>query len=127
MISNSESQVGVFPWTAVVDEPVEGMPGVTIRVLLGPSVGARQFAMRLFEVLPGAEIPRHNHWYEQEMFVLQGLGRCDAVDGTHELAAGSVVWIAPDEPHAFANVGDEVLRFICCVPLRQPNAQEEAH
>lgn len=45
-------------------EPVEGLPGVTIRWLWAAPDGAPTFALRLFEVQPGAEpVGPHIHHY----------------------------------------------------------------
>lgn len=113
----------VFDWQDVEAKPVEGFPGVTIRWLISKEDGAPRFAMRVFDVQPGAEIPLHDHWYEQEMFILSGKGVASGpASGEHEISAGSVLWVPPEETHSFRNDGDDVLRFICCVPL--PPAQE---
>ncbi len=108
----------VRPWHNVPAQPVEGMPGVSIRWVVGEDDGAENFAMRVFDVEPGATIPTHHHWYEQEMFILSGEGVAEAGEGEQRVGPGSVLWVEPDEPHAFRNTGDDVLRFVCCVPLR---------
>jgi len=36
-----------------------------------------------------------------------------------EIGEGSVVFIAPGEQHCFINTGDQVLRFICLIPLQE--------
>ncbi|TES84143.1 MAG: cupin domain-containing protein, partial [Dehalococcoidia bacterium] len=38
--------------------------------------------------------------------------------GETSIGAGSVVFIAPGEQHCFINTGDQVLRFICLIPLQ---------
>ena len=110
--------------TAVPATPVDGAPGVTIRWLVGPEQGAPHFAMRLFEMQPGAEIPLHHHWYEQEMYMLAGRGRCRTSENERELSEGDAVWVAPEQEHGFSNPGPEVVRFICCVPLAKAPAKE---
>lgn len=109
----------VQPWDTVPAEPVAGMPGVSIRWVVGKDDGAERFAMRVFDVQPGAAIPRHEHWYEQEMFILSGRGTATVGEEAQEVAPGSVVWIEPEAPHAFENTSEDVLRFICCVPLQR--------
>lgn len=108
-----------FAWQQVEAQDVEGMPGVTIRWVIDESRGAERFAMRVFEVEPGATIPLHSHWYEQEMFVLAGRGEAFGPDSAREVGPGAVVWVAPDEEHGFRNAGEDVLRFVCCIPTRE--------
>ena len=45
-------------------QPVEGVPGVTIRWLWAAPDGAPTFALRLIEVQPGASTPHHDHPHE---------------------------------------------------------------
>lgn len=104
-------------WEGVPAEAVEGMPGVTVRWVVGPDEGAENFAMRVFEMEPGAAIPPHSHWYEQEMLILAGEGVAAGPRGEERVAPGTVLWVEPDEEHAFRNEGAETLRFVCCVPL----------
>lgn len=113
----------VFDWQDVEAQAVEGFPGVSIRWVISRDDGAPHFAMRVFDVDPGAEIPLHDHWYEQEMFILAGSGVASGpASGEHELTPGSVLYVPPEERHSFRNTGDDVLRFICCVPLAPESA-----
>ena len=61
-------------WHEVESQDAPGFPGVSLRWVISEREGAGRFAMRVFDVQPGAEIPLHDHWYEQEMFVLEGEG-----------------------------------------------------
>lgn len=107
----------VHDWQAVEAVDAPGFPGVSLRWVISEREGAGRFAMRVFDVQPGAEIPLHDHWYEQEMFVLAGEGVACTADSETPMRPGAVLWVPPNEPHAFRNSGEEVLRFICCVPL----------
>lgn len=104
-------------WHEVEAREAPGFPGVSLRWVISESEGADNFAMRVFEVEPGAEIPLHDHWYEQEMFVLSGEGVASTPDTETTMLPGSVLWVGPHERHGFRNPGEDVLRFICCVPL----------
>jgi quercetin dioxygenase-like cupin family protein len=98
---------------------VEAQPaveGVTMRVVIGPDVGAPFFNMRVFEVQPGYGTPHHNHWWEHEVFVLSGQGLVKTDQGDIPIAHGSTVFVPGDEMHQFQNTGDDALRFICLVP-----------
>lgn len=99
--------------------PMEDAPmgeGVRLRWVVSRRDGAPRYAMRVFEVGPGGEIPLHHHWYEQEMYVLEGQGTIG--DGLSEraLAPGDVIYVPPDHPHQMRNTGNGTLRFICVIP-----------
>jgi quercetin dioxygenase-like cupin family protein len=98
-------------------EPVEGVPGVTIRWLWATSDGAPTFALRLFEVQPGAATPYHTHPYEHEVYILNGQARLRGEMQEHVLEAGDTALVLPNEPHQFVNIGPDVLRFLCGIPL----------
>lgn len=90
--------------------------GVTMRLVIGPQEGAPRFNMRVFEVQPGLSTPYHQHWWEHEVFVLDGQGALHTAAGDEPLSTGSVVFVPGDEWHQFRNTGQELLRFICLVP-----------
>src|SRR3990172_3479801 len=94
----------------------EEVPGVLMRTCIGAADGAPRFALRVFEVQPGASTPFHAHWWEHEVYVISGRGRVRSVDGERELSAGDVVYVAPNERHSFANAGNTKLRFVCVIP-----------
>ena len=98
-------------------EGTEEVPGVLCRVVIGPEDGAPRFTMRLFEVRPGGSTPFHSHWWEHEVFVLSGQGVVTGEEGDTPIAKDSVIFVPPDEHHCFTNNGNEILRFICVVPL----------
>lgn len=95
---------------------MEGATGCKVRWLIGDGEKAPTFAMREFEVAPGGHTPRHFHDYEHEVYVLAGKGTI--IDGDKELplAAGDVVFVAPNDVHQFRNTGKEPMRFLCLIP-----------
>ena len=93
------------------------IPGVLMRVLVGPDEGAPNFAMRLFEIQPGGSTPYHSHTWEHEVFIVSGRGLAKGAALDEQLGEGDAVFVAPNEPHCFTNIGDELLRLICVVPL----------
>ena len=95
---------------------MEGAVGCKVRWLIGEADGAPNFAMRQFEVAPGGHTPKHHHPYEHEVFVLEGSGVVLEGDVEHPLAAGNVIYVAPDEVHQFRNTGPAPLKFLCLVP-----------
>jgi quercetin dioxygenase-like cupin family protein len=95
----------------------EPVPGVLMRVVAGPDEGAPHFAMRVFEIQPGSSTPYHTHSWEHEVFILSGLGAVKTENGETGLGEGKAIFVPPDEKHCFINTGNELLRFICVVPL----------
>jgi len=92
------------------------LDGITIRWLITNKDGANHFAMRYFEVEEGAVIPEHHHPWEHEIFILKG--KCKITEGEEErvVNAGTAVFIRPDLPHSYENVGDEKVVFLCLIP-----------
>ena len=99
-------------------EPAEGMmEGVTVRWVISEKEGAPNFAMRVFELEPGAETPFHTHPWEHEMFVLAGKGVARTEEEEIALGEGDTVFIPPNERHQIINRGNSILRFICLIPI----------
>ena len=98
-------------------KPVQELPGVVKREVVNADDGAPRFCMRVFEVEPGSSTPSHSHWWEHEVFVLSGRGVVVGEQGETQIAKDSVIFVPPEEIHCFKNNGDEILRFICVIPL----------
>ncbi len=87
------------------------------------SSGAPAYGLRLFTIGPGGEIPVHNHFYVQTMFILTGEFECYEFDpNTDEIAEkricgpGDVIYVASMEPHGMRNTSDsEEGTFLCCI------------
>ena len=107
--------------TDVSQKPVdmEGANEVKMRMLIGPAENAKVFHMRHFEIAPGGNTPHHAHNYEHEVIILKGTGLAASEEGDRPLKSGDVVWVPPNEKHQFTNVGEDLLRFICVIPLPQ--------
>lgn len=102
-----------------IDEmPVEGVPGVTVRWLWSAADDAPTFALRLFEVDPGAATPYHNHAHEHEVFVLSGQGSLRGKSHEYAFGPDDTVLVLPYEEHQFVNSGINPLRFLCVIPLQ---------
>jgi quercetin dioxygenase-like cupin family protein len=89
---------------------------VSIRWLISKRDGAKNFAMRLFEVAPGGNSPWHHHDWEHEMFILEGEGVARKEDGEIEFHAGDAFFVPPGEWHNFINTGKKPLTFLCLIP-----------
>ncbi len=94
-------------------------PGVAMRTVIGARDGAPHFAMRVFDVQPNASTPLHKHHWEHEVLIVSGQGVVKMADGEREIGAEDVVYVAPGEPHSFANTGSGTLRFVCCIPIER--------
>jgi quercetin dioxygenase-like cupin family protein len=96
---------------------LEAAPGVIMHVIAGPAEGGPNFVMRIFEIQPECATPYHSHPWEHEVFVVSGKGTLRSTDAEKPLAEGDAVMVLPNEPHSFANTGEEIFRLICVVPL----------
>ena len=118
VISGNEFIMRIKQLTEVPANEVtmEGAQACKVRWLIGEKDQAPTFAMREFEVAPGGHTPKHFHDYEHEVYVLAGRGTIVDGDREHPLAAGDVVFVAPNDVHQFKNSGSEPMRFLCLIP-----------
>jgi len=126
-VEQTPGGIAVFHESTVPFETAPVGKGVRLRWVIGPKDGAPRYAMRVFEVDPGGEIPLHQHWYEQEMYVLEGQGVAGDGQRQQAIGPGSVIYVPPDHPHELRNTGNSVLRFICVIPhpSARPAAQDQ--
>lgn len=93
-----------------------GAVGCKVRWLVGKPDGAENFSMRQFEVGVGGFTPEHSHDYEHEVFVLDGQGTVQENGTLHDIKAGDVLYVCPNEVHQFKNTGQTPLKFLCLIP-----------
>ena len=105
-------------YSDVNKDEVEGYSGVSVRWLISEKDGADTFAMRLFEIEPGGNTPYHEHDWEHEVFILQGKGEVKKKKGEEKFRAGDFFFIPPSETHQFRNTGNEIVQFLCLIPIR---------
>ena len=98
-------------------EPVVEEAGVAVRWLVSELDEAPNFALRLYEMEPGAATAAHTHYWEQDVFVLSGTGVAVGEEGEIPLSEGDVVYVPPGERHQFVNTGHRVLRFLVVLPV----------
>jgi len=91
------------------------IPGVALHTVISIEEAPR-FSMRVVEVAVGASTPFHSHNWEHEVFILSGCGKVRGAEGERDLAPDDVIFVAPGEEHCFTNTGDDIFRFICCIP-----------
>ncbi len=85
--------------------------------------GYPEYGLRLFTADGGGEIPIHNHFYHQTMYILSGRFVCyaydpetDQVTEQQEVGPGDAVYIPSMEPHGMKNLSPtEPASFLCCI------------
>ncbi|MXR41734.1 cupin domain-containing protein [Halobaculum sp. WSA2] len=95
---------------------VDAGEGMSKGVLLDDSDGAPHFAMRRFELAPGAHVPNHTNEVEHEQYVLAGEYTVGLDGEEYTVAEGDALLIPAGVPHWYRNDGDEPGAFICVVP-----------
>ncbi len=94
-----------------------GSTGTTIRWLITKEKDkAPRFSLRRFELQPRGEIGIHNHPQEHEIYILAGKGEVYTHFENVEIEVDDVLYVPPDEPHGYRNVGNENLVFLCVIP-----------
>jgi len=84
--------------------------------------GYPEYGLRHFTVEAGGQIPIHNHFYHQTMFIETGEFECyayhpetDEIVETALCGPGSSIYIPSREPHGMKNIGSEPATFLCCI------------
>ena len=96
-----------------------GVPeGVEVREMITERDGAPHFALRVFDVQPGASTPFHTHDWEHEVYILKGKGRVKTEGKETPFAPGDSVFIAPNEPHCFIAEHESDVQFVCVIPSK---------
>ena len=91
---------------------------VKVRWLISDKDGAKNFAMRIFEIEPGGYTSYHTHDWEHEVFVLEGEGEVKVEEKSYPIKKDSVVFVNPGLKHGFTNTGEQVLKIICLIPYK---------
>jgi len=87
-----------------------------VRWLITEEMGAKNFAMRLFEMEPGGYSPFHSHPWEHEVFILEGKGFLVGEGEKMKFKAGDVIFVPPNEKHQFKNIKEKTVKFLCLIP-----------
>ena len=110
----------VFHYKNVETKDAEGeCSKVKIRWLINKEIGAKNFAMRMFEIGSGGYTPFHIHDWEHEVFILEGEGLLVAEDEERLFRAGDVIFISPNEKHQFRNTGKSMIKILCLIPYKK--------
>jgi quercetin dioxygenase-like cupin family protein len=116
-----DKKIDKFPYKGAMNEVI----GTSIRWLSqhgDDGHGYPEYGLRFFTIQPGGQIPIHNHFYHQTMFILTGEFECWSFDAetdervkTEICGAGTSIYIPSLEPHGMKNIGDEPATFLCCI------------
>ena len=98
------------------DVVLEGASKVKVRWLITKEMGAKNFAMRVFELEPDGYSPLHKHPWEHEVFILEGKGQLFDGQKATPFQAGDAIFVQADEMHQFKNSSKKLLKFICLIP-----------
>ncbi|MFC4553210.1 MULTISPECIES: cupin domain-containing protein [Halorussus] len=97
-------------------ETVDAAEGMSKGVLVGEEQGAPNFAIRRFELEPGAEVPEHTNEVEHEQYVLSGEYVVGIGDEEYTVEEGDSLLIPAGVVHWYRNESDAPGAFLCAVP-----------
>lgn len=116
-----DKKIDKFPYKGKMNDVI----GTSIRWLSqhgDDGHGYPEYGLRFFTIQPGGQIPIHNHFYTQTMYVLSGEFECWSFDAetderikTKICEPGTAICIPSMEPHGMKNIGDEPATFLCCI------------
>ncbi len=103
--------------SAVEGAPVTdaGARAATIKWLIGEKDGPPTFLMRQFTVEAGGYTPYHEHNWEHEIYVLEGVGKIRYGNLEEKIEPGDAILIPPGEKHQM-RAGSNNLKFLCLIP-----------
>jgi quercetin dioxygenase-like cupin family protein len=118
----ADVKIDKFPYRGLLYD----VKGISVRWLSkygDDGHGYPEYGLRLFTAQPGGEIPIHNHFYHQTMYILSGAFECYSYDQATDQAvekvvcpAGTSVFIPSLEPHGMKNLSQtEEATFLCCI------------
>jgi mannose-6-phosphate isomerase-like protein (cupin superfamily) len=90
--------------------------GSEIRELLAHRNSAiRQQSLAEARLPPGASTTPHYHRVTEEIYyITDGQGRMTIGNEVRDIGPGDAIAIPPGEVHTITNIGEEILRFLCC-------------
>lgn len=109
--------------------PYKGQPfsvkDVSIKWLsqAGPEKDSPDYGLRFFTVGPGGNIPIHNHFYVQTMYMLSGQllvashhPESDEKITEKTVGCNDLIFVPSMEPHSMRNPSNtESATFLCCI------------
>jgi quercetin dioxygenase-like cupin family protein len=96
-----------------------GSRNLKVRWLITKETGAKNFAMRLFEMDAGGNSPLHVHDWEHEVFILEGEGLVVGGKEEKKFKAGDTIFIPSNEEHQLKNNSGKPVKFLCLIPYKE--------
>jgi tRNA-Thr(GGU) m(6)t(6)A37 methyltransferase TsaA len=95
---------------------MDGVTGVTVRLLWPTTDDGASYILQLVEVAPGAVTPPLQYAYRHEIYVLSGEGILRGKSQEYTLVPDDTIFIQPHEEHQFSNTYTELFRFLSVIP-----------
>jgi quercetin dioxygenase-like cupin family protein len=112
VVSGAWGHFDVSQIPPIGDRPASVGQGVFLKWLIDESFGAVHHRLLFIEYPPGANIPLHDHTFEESYFILSGEVEATLDGRTCRAGAGTVLWTGVGCVHAFANVGKTPVRWL---------------
>ena len=116
-----DTKIEKFPYRDKINEVI----GTSVRWLSkhgDDGHGYPEYGLRFFTIQPGGQIPIHNHFYHQTMFIVSGEFECwnfdpetDEIKEKFICGPGTSVYIPSLAPHGMKNISDQTGTFLCCI------------
>ena len=114
------NRLKILHYTDVEAKDAEGgSRKLKVRWLITKETGAKNFAMRLFEMDAGGNSPLHTHNWEHEVFILEGEGVVVGGKEEKKFKAGDAIFIPPNEKHQLRSSGEKPVKFLCLIPYTE--------
>ncbi len=95
-------------------------PGTSVRWLIDDDHdGAPTYSLRMIEIEPGGNSPKHTHPWEHENFIVEGEGRVFIIDTWYDLKEGDVVFVPAGVIHQYMNAGSSIFKLLCGIPVKK--------
>jgi quercetin dioxygenase-like cupin family protein len=105
--------VGKLAQTPANDGPFAGRAvGLTRRPLFDRAGGTLHHSAVHHELVPGGQVDRHMHAFEEAVYVLSGAVTVAVGDADEELRADDYLWVEVGVPHALATASSEAATWL---------------
>lgn len=119
MTAHSDLSTGVLDWSTLTGTPVAAQ-------ILARSLSGNEMSISLFDLEPGAIVPRHAHPNEEFGYVVRGDLRLTTGALVDEpLMAGDSFFVSANDPHTAVAGPDGCQLLECYAPPRVPAPTQE--
>lgn len=105
--------------------PTRAVPSGKAKVmrLAGKEEGAKQAFFGVLELAPGAKVPVHRDATEEYIYILQGTGQITIDGTTHEVSAGTGIFMPANAQVSFVATGTTPVRAVQFFAGQGPEAK----